>query len=156
MKSDIRQQALTKLKNLPLELKEAKNLKLQTKILNEVKPYSTISIFESFDWEVNTNPIVESLLKQGKQVVVPKVLTKTEMVMIDIESNEVIPKEKIEVIIVPCVAFYKKHRIGYGRGYYDRYLKDYKGQTILLAFKEQKTEFTPDSFDVPVNKIIAE
>ena len=58
--------------------------------------------------------------------------------------------------IVPGVGFDKdNYRIGFGGGYYDRYLKDYKGYTISLAFKDQIIDKVPiNEFDLPVNLVI--
>ena len=49
------------------------------------------------------------------------------------------------------------NRLGYGGGYYDRYLKDYHGSVIGLAFAFQKVEKIPvESFDLPIKTIIDE
>lgn len=154
MKRDIRSAGLKALKSIPLATRTKKSQEIVAQVLKELKPYKNISVFESFDWEVDTIPLIESLLKDGKNVYVPKVISQEEMIMIDIDTQDVANKDDIEVIIVPCVSFWNKCRIGYGRGYYDRYLKDFKGRTILIAFKEQERQFTPDQFDVPVQEMI--
>ena len=60
--------------------------------------------------------------------------------------------------MVPGIAFDKgNHRIGYGKGYYDNFLKNFKGKTIGLAFKMQILEIIPkDEWDVKLDKIIVE
>ncbi len=46
-----------------------------------------------------------------------------------------IPKKKINAIVVPGIAFDKRgYRIGYGKGFYDKFLKDFKGVKIGVAF----------------------
>lgn len=58
-------------------------------------------------------------------------------------------------VIVPMLAFDKNnYRLGYGGGYYDRYLKDYDGLKIGLAFDEQYGELCIESFDMPLDIII--
>ena len=65
---------------------------------------------------------------------------------------------KNPLVLVPGVAFSKScYRMGYGRGYYDRYFEKRRFDSILLgiAFKEQLTdELITDIYDVPMHKII--
>lgn len=73
-------------------------------------------------------------------------------------QSKIINKENIDLLIVPMVAFDSNHnRLGYGGGYYDRYLKNYAGKVIGLAFSFQQTEALPvESFDIPIKTIIDE
>jgi 5-formyltetrahydrofolate cyclo-ligase len=69
------------------------------------------------------------------------------------------PPENIDLVIVPGVAFDKKcYRIGYGAGYYDRFLpKCTNAITIALAFDIQIIDDVfPASWDIPVDCIITE
>ncbi len=69
-----------------------------------------------------------------------------------------IDKKDIDLVIVPGIVFDKQnHRIGYGKGYYDNFLKDFKGKTIGLAFKMQILEIIPkDEWDVRLDRVISE
>ena len=60
------------------------------------------------------------------------------------------------ICIVPGVAFDKNNnRIGYGKGYYDRFLQNYKGSKIGLAYNKCICdEIETDKFDVKLDKII--
>ena len=63
---------------------------------------------------------------------------------------------KPELIIVPALAVDKcRYRLGYGGGFYDRFLKDYKGKTVVCIPKELvfKTVY-PEKHDIKINKII--
>ncbi|MDK1021373.1 MAG: 5-formyltetrahydrofolate cyclo-ligase [Candidatus Hydrogenedentes bacterium] len=62
------------------------------------------------------------------------------------------------VVIVPCVAFAPSgHRLGHGKGYFDRFLADHRGTSIGLAFETQKTERLPsESHDVPLDIVVTE
>ncbi len=56
-------------------------------------------------------------------------------------NGELVEKEMIDLIIVPLLYFDKfNNRVGYGKGYYDRYLKDYKGITVGVAYDFQEVE----------------
>ena len=69
------------------------------------------------------------------------------------------PLNQIDLIIVPGIAFdLKKHRIGYGGGYYDRFLPECPQATWMgLAFEEQLIPDTlPQSWDVALHFIVTE
>lgn len=56
-------------------------------------------------------------------------------------NGELVKKEDIDIIIVPLLYFDKyNNRVGYGGGYYDRYLADYKGITIGVAYDFQEVD----------------
>lgn len=70
--------------------------------------------------------------------------------------HEVKPEE-IDVILVPVVAFQGIHRIGYGGGYYDRYLRSCHALKIGLAFDcQQAEEIELHQNDVPLDMIVTE
>lgn len=62
--------------------------------------------------------------------------------------------DSIEVILVPMVAFDGLDRLGYGGGYYDRYLKRTTALKIGIAFDEQETELDPAPWDVAMDMVI--
>lgn len=139
------------------------------------KKANCIALTIPFGTEINTYPIIERLLKDGKTVCSPicekesrkmtfyKINSLDELIEgcygiktpPEIEKN-IVKKNNIDLILVPGVGFDdNNYRIGFGGGYYDRYLKDYKGYTISLAFKEQIVEKVPtNEFDLPVNLVI--
>lgn len=63
----------------------------------------------------------------------------------------------LDVIIVPLVGFYKTNRMGYGKGYYDRYLKKTQAVKIGIAFDCQELDSMEiKKTDVPLDLIITE
>lgn len=74
------------------------------------------------------------------------------------EILKTVSKPELDLIFVPLLAFNSKnHRIGYGKGYYDAFLKNYpKAITIGLAFEAQKAEFIPEKHDIPLKYIVTE
>ncbi|WLR44282.1 5-formyltetrahydrofolate cyclo-ligase [Bacillus carboniphilus] len=66
-------------------------------------------------------------------------------------------RNEIDLLFVPGVCFDNNgYRIGYGGGFFDKFLKDYKNQTVALAYHFQIISYIPvERHDVPVNKIIS-
>ncbi|MCP1145229.1 5-formyltetrahydrofolate cyclo-ligase [Lysinibacillus endophyticus] len=155
------------------------SLVIREKLLKEpsIIEGNTIAITISNNREVDTIGIIESLWKADKNVVVPKCNSKNrtmqfykienfnqlEIVYMDLREpipdlTELVSAEQINCMIVPGIVFDKSgYRIGYGGGYYDRYLERFEGQLISLAFHFQVVESVPkDSHDIPVNVIITD
>lgn len=142
-----------------------------------VQEGKTIAITISNRPEVDTNILIENLWKLGKRVAVPKCNAKTKEMDFYVIQNfsqletvymhlqEPIPSkteyvrvDDIDLIIVPGVAFDKLgYRVGYGGGYYDRYLMNYTGSLLTLAFDEQVFSQVPsESHDIPVHRILTQ
>lgn len=136
---------------------------------------STIGITISSFPEVDTWSIIKQLWSMGKNVVVPKCspldksmifyqiqnfdqLERLYMHLLEpnpLKSKAITPQE-IDILVVPGIVYSEKgYRIGYGGGYYDRFLMNYKGDTLSLAFDIQVVKnIEYDVFDLPVDKII--
>lgn len=71
---------------------------------------------------------------------------------------KIIDKNKMDIIYTPCVGMSKDlYRIGYGKGFYDKYLKDYKGLKIATCYSFQIVdEKFNDEYDVRMDKIISD
>lgn len=139
------------------------------------KEANTIGITVSNYPELDTYQIIRKAWEQKKRVVVPKChpkekqmsfhelnqFTQLESVYygllepIEALTNKV-DKVEIDLLIVPGLAFTNEgYRLGFGGGYYDRFLPDYKGSTLSLAFPFQLKEKLPiEKHDIPVQKII--
>lgn len=62
----------------------------------------------------------------------------------------------LDVIVVPMVAFNGLQRMGYGKGYYDRYLKDTKALKVGVAFSMQEANFEKQDHDINMDIVITE
>jgi len=137
----------------------------------------TIGVTISRFPEVDTIALIESAWKSGKRVAVPKCIPDTremdfrvitsfddlETVYMDLKEPAVertisVDKCQIDLQIVPGVVFSDEgFRIGFGGGYYDRYLSKYDGNRVSLALDIQTSKEVPvEEHDIPVNKIITE
>lgn len=136
------------------------------------KEAKMVGFYVSLPGEVETILLIEQTLKT-KKVAVPKVegdmmnfyrisslsdLQEGSFHVFEPITPYITHPRKMDLIIVPLLAFnQKKYRVGYGKGFYDKYLKDYKGHTIGLAFSWQKTEENfEEEFDFPLDVVITE
>ena len=109
-----------------------------------------IGIYLSYKHEVDTWKLIEEF-KTQKEFYVPIVCGKP------IDKQE-INKEFLDLMIVPLVGYDANcYRLGYGGGYYDRYLKDFNAPTIGLAYSFQYIEhYQSEDFDIPLDDIITD
>ncbi|MBE1553750.1 5-formyltetrahydrofolate cyclo-ligase [Sporosarcina limicola] len=143
----------------------------------EFREANTIGITISRFPEVDTRLLIEAAWKAGKRIAVPKCNAVTrdmdfrvitsydslETVYMDllepiVDETEAINKDNISLQIVPGVVFSSAgFRIGFGGGYYDRYMADFKGGALSLAFECQTNYIVPvENHDIPVEKIFTE
>lgn len=174
-KKDIRRAVLQKRNELTKEeLEQKSNTICNTLIkMKEYKNASIIYCYMDFRNEVFTRKIMKDAWKAGKKIAVPKVM-QSEMNFYYIESVEDLelgyfgirePKTRKPangekgLIIVPGVAFGQKgYRIGYGKGFYDRYLNKHPIlRKIAVAFELQIVSEIPyDTHDITMDMIITE
>ncbi|MGL5868870.1 5-formyltetrahydrofolate cyclo-ligase [Clostridium chrysemydis] len=176
-KKNIRKSIIAKrdLKKEENSLKDSKIFKNLIS-LNSYKRAKKVFIYIGFGSEINTKSLIKIMLREGKEVFVPKVLEE-EMIALKITSlNNLIESkfkilepigeksdidgEEFDLIIMPGVAFDRSgNRIGYGKGYYDKYLKDIKSdiKKIALAYELQLIEeIETEEHDLKVDSIITE
>lgn len=141
------------------------------------KESNTISITISRMPEVDTYQIIRRAWEEKKKVVVPKcyptdktmkyrvlnAFNELESVFYGlyepiIDVTDEVEKEDIDLMIVPGQAFTTRgERLGFGGGYYDRYLEGYGGKKLSLAFQQQMVSSLPvESHDIRIDKIITE
>jgi 5-formyltetrahydrofolate cyclo-ligase len=176
-KRQIRKRMQAKLEQLTDEEKQAYDKQIAEKLyeLPQWKNARVIGITISKGKEVDTIPIIEQAWQEGKTVSVPKCDPATKTMVfrkivsfsqlesvyfglrepIETLTNEV-KKSDMNIIIVPGICFSKNgYRIGYGGGYYDRYLRHVSVPTISLAYSFQVVDSLPiEEHDVPVQMII--
>lgn len=124
--------------------------------------------------EVDVTSLIEAAWRDGRKVAVPKVMDKDLifyyiMSFNDLESGYfgiLEPKEGLEeascedaLLIIPGVAFDKKgHRIGYGGGFYDRYLEKHTKHFVMAPaydFQVQE-EIITEEHDIGVDMVVSE
>jgi len=176
-KKILRAEAKKRLESLSDQEKKAYSQKIAATLfdLPVWRNAKVIGITISRGDEVNTSPIIERAWCEGKQVCVPKCYSADKrMEFRELQSFEQLESvyfgllepiesltkkvspEEIELMIVPGVCFARNgYRIGYGGGYYDRYLQHFSRHTISLAYNVQMIETVPhEKHDIPVQMII--
>lgn len=141
--------------------------------LDVIKNYDVICPYVSYNQEVATWDLIKQLLHMKKRVAVPKVLgTEMEFYYIKQFSDlcpgaygilepvmEQILEEPKALVIMPGLAFdEKKNRIGYGGGFYDKYLEKHKDYfKVALAYEFQIFEtLEVEQFDIKPDIIVTD
>ena len=138
----------------------------------DFKNAKVVMSYMDFKNEVKTDKINNFIKEFGKILVLPKVIDKETMIVIEDKNQYIVSpfgnkepdgeeyKGNIDIIITPGVAFDKnKNRVGFGRGYYDRFFVKYPHSTkIAIAFKEQiiSEGIEADIYDKKVDILITE
>lgn len=173
MKSELRKQVLQDMKAIPREQKQAMDQTLTERFLKHpfYQEARVIATYLSFPHEFQTQELIDQALKDGKKVLIPKTypkgrmdfvvydaqqLVKTSFGLLEPQGNlEVVAASQIDLIHVPGLAFTTKgYRIGYGGGYYDRYLEHFTGHTLSTGYHYQVQDFIPEDHDIPVQEVL--
>lgn len=177
-KKVIRKQILYKRDCLTSEQKEAAEIKIFQNIisLKEFQEAQCILLYANKGSEVSTEMLLMESFERKKEVYFPRVLNETEMEFYRIRSRDDLRvgsyqiKEPITTVpysisrkafmILPMTAFdNKRNRLGYGKGYYDRYLSKTENiYTCGIAFECQRWEeiLPVDRYDYPLATIVTE
>ena len=173
MKAELRKQVLQEMKAIPRQQKQAMDQVLTEGLLQHpfYQETNTIATYLSFPHEFQTQGLIEQALKDGKKVLIPKTypkgrmdfvvynpqqLVKTSFGLLEPQGDlEVVDASQIDLIHVPGLAFTREgYRIGYGGGYYDRYLKHFTGHTLSTVYPCQIRDFIPENHDIPVQEVL--
>lgn len=176
-KKQLRKKIKEKIKSLPLEYCRLadETIARKTMELEEYQKAQVIFCYVGTDREINTFPILEDILKSGKRLGVPRCISYGEMEVYEIESLRDLetgaygimePKEhcrriapeEIDFAILPCLTCTMDgRRLGYGGGFYDRYLPKMSCQKAVLCRSALMEEEIPmDEYDVKIDVVITE
>ncbi len=135
----------------------------------------TVLLYYSINNEVDTHPLIDEILRSDKRLALPVCRENGEMIFRYVKSLDDLtegffsalePKETCEefkgakhaVCVIPAIAFDKRgYRIGYGKGYYDRYLTDPSIVKIGFVYDELRVDSLPKGrFDLSSDLVITE
>lgn len=175
-KADLRQQTIQALKQLTPAEREAgaQSLYEQLFALTEWQQATTIATTISTNLELPTAPIIAAAQRTGKTVAVPQTLparqmafhtltndthlAKTAFGLMEPADGQIISPAAFDLIVVPGLLYARSgERIGFGGGYYDRYLPRTTGTKVALAFPVQQVSvpnWQVDPFDVILDRVL--
>lgn len=174
-KRDIRKGVLKKRNELSEWEWDEKSHRIYEKVVNH--PFfleaDTVYCYVDYNREVGTRNIIETAWKMQKKVAVPKI-DENEMNFYYIHSflelhdgyrgilepkNAMKANDESMLVIMPGVAFDKeKNRLGYGKGFYDRFLQKHTNcHTLALGFEMQLIDSVPaGEYDIRPEVLITE
>ncbi|WP_306439838.1 5-formyltetrahydrofolate cyclo-ligase [Staphylococcus marylandisciuri] len=169
----IRQLTLDQMKSLDYETKLSTDQILANRLFNSNLYHDArnIGIVLSMPHEIDTKPIIQQMLNSSKRVFVPETNYETKKMDFKLLPNldglgtdekgipcvieDTLICNELDLLIVPGVAFNKEgYRIGYGGGFFDRFISQYKPKTISLVYDFQLKSFNHETHDQPVDSMI--
>ncbi len=177
-KALLRQQFLKARRAIEPEAQQTRDAKIQAHVLDlpEYQNCRMVYIYVSKAGEVDTRPIIENAWRSGKTVAVPRCGANGIMHFYCIDAwnalepgcfglsepavwcKPALKPEPEDLCIVPGLAFDRDgHRLGYGKGFYDRFLADFPGRTAGLCPAASMVSRLPrDATDRPAELVITE
>ena len=173
-KAALRKNLLERRDEISADLRDISSRKIHQN-LKQIDAYDTsqnIACYFPIGSEVNTQEVMLDILEKGKNLLLPRI-AKNDIVFHVITNIEKLEKgvfdimeprddykkaEKIDCILVPTIAISKSGiRLGYGKGYYDRFLSTTKAVKISLTYSKQIIKSIPnDTHDIKMDWIVTE
>ena len=173
-KSALRKHLLEKRDATSAELRNILSGKIHENI-RKISSYinsQNIACYFPIGSEVDTSDIMLNILEEGKNLLLPKIVDDNiefyivpNLEALEKGSFEIMePKdscrraEKIDCVLIPTIGVSKSGvRLGYGKGYYDRFLSSTDATKISLTYSKQIVKSVPnDSHDVKIDWIVTE
>lgn len=179
-KNEIREKYKTLRAAIPVETKEAMDDKICRSFISSAtyRFASVILMYAPKHDEVNVMPVAQQALADGKKVAFPRCIPETHEMFYhfieslgDLETGSygiseprsdlaVYDKTSPEpaVCIVPAIVYDTKgYRLGYGKGYYDRYLGTFAGSKVGMIYSSLVIDSLPRGrYDLSVDFIVTE
>ncbi len=179
LKTEIRNTYKEKRKNISLEEKKLMDSAICKKFLSlsSYRFADTVLLYSPLKYEIDTLAIANDALSKGKKVAFPRCIEDNQMVYHYISSLDDLspgmygirepnnnlptfaPSATDRVIcVLPAIVYDKSgYRLGYGKGYYDRFLSDFKGTKAGLIYSDYILENIPHGrFDLKSDFVITE
>ena len=176
-KQRIRQEIRMISKGLSPEYRQEASREITLKVLNlpSWKKAKTVMAFRSMPEEPDTQALLETALREGKTLLLPRCLDGQRMAALPVKDLEDLrpgrlgiqeppmPEEGMDLpepdlILVPCMAAAPNGiRLGHGAGYYDRFLAEHPAQTVCLCFRALlRSDLPAEETDIPVDFVISD
>ncbi len=179
IKTELRQKYRSLRQSMPPEIKEQKDIAIaaQVRRLWQYQRNNVLLIYVSTSIEVDTFRIIHQALEDGKRVAVPRCVPDTrnmEFYYIDstdelspgmfgvlepaVNSERLYKESEGGLCIVPAFSYdWRGYRLGYGKGYYDRFLSRFEGNMVGICYSDCVQRSLPHGrFDRPVELLVTE
>lgn len=179
IKTELRQKYRSLRQSMPQEIKNQKDeaIAKQVRRLWQYQRNNVLLIYVSTPIEVDTFRIIRQALEDGKRVAVPRCVPDTrnmEFYYIDstdelspgmfgvlepaVNSERLYKESDGGLCIVPAFSYdWRGYRLGYGKGYYDRFLSRFEGNMVGVCYSECVQRSLPHGrFDRPVELLVTE
>ena len=179
IKSELRQKYRSLRQAMPQEIKEQKDAAIaaQVRRLWQYQRNNVLLIYVSTSIEVDTFRIIHQAFADGKRVAVPRCVPDTRNMefyyidstdelspgMFGVLEPQPIPERLYKeseggLCIVPAFSYdWRGYRLGYGKGYYDRFLSRFEGNMVGICYSECVQRSLPHGrFDRPVELLVTE
>jgi len=179
IKSELRQKYRSLRQAMPQEIKAQKDAAIASQVrrLWQYQRNSVLLIYVSTSIEVDTFRIIRQAIEDGKRVAVPRCVPNTrDMEFYYIHSTDELKPGMFGVLepvpnpnrlykesdgglcIVPAFSYdWRGYRLGYGKGYYDRFLSRFEGNMVGICYSECVQRSLPHGrFDRPVELLVTE
>lgn len=179
IKSELRQKYRSLRQAMPQEIKAQKDAAIASQVrrLWQYQRNSVLLIYVSTSIEVDTFRIIRQAIDDGKRVAVPRCVPNTrDMEFYYIRSTDELEPGMFGVLepipnpdrlykesdgglcIVPAFSYdWRGYRLGYGKGYYDRFLSRFEGNMVGICYSECVQRSLPHGrFDRPVELLVTE
>ncbi|MCD8307751.1 MAG: 5-formyltetrahydrofolate cyclo-ligase [Clostridia bacterium] len=166
-KTELRKQLKAMRNALSAEERRGKAADIAEAFIRSYGRFSSFMAYSAIRSEVPTEGLIQALLDLGRQVFLPRV-----------EGEDIVPVPYGElsagafgilepagkaadtapdVCIVPLLGINREgYRIGYGKGFYDRYLRTHKCLAVGIGYACQIADFAQDPWDEPLDAFISE
>lgn len=177
MKLQLRNELRKQRAGIDPKLREIWDSQITTYLLDtgRFKQGVKVMVYLAVGWEINTWPLASELYKRGVEIYVPVVqkdpkglvptqyVTSEKLVSGDFgileppKGTPTLGPTELDIIIVPGLAFTAKgYRIGFGGGYYDRFLPTTKAITFGLCYTSFIRDLPVDPWDQAVDFLVTE
>jgi 5-formyltetrahydrofolate cyclo-ligase len=174
-KRSIRDDLLARRQHLAADTCLGRSLEAQQRFLltPEFAAATVVGLYSPVRNEVFTEELFTVARRSGKMVAYPRVrgvllefvrvMERQELVpgafgILEPGGTQVVPLAALDLVVVPGVAFdLTGHRLGYGKGYYDRFLHERRGQLVGLCFDFQLVGTLPaEAHDVRMDMVVTD
>ncbi|MFC4653000.1 5-formyltetrahydrofolate cyclo-ligase [Lactococcus nasutitermitis] len=171
-KAEIRQNVINLLKNFDIDEKKRQTGEILTDLTQSKiwQKSHKIALYMPMTMEFDLRKLFDSSVKNDKmkkkEILIPKTLSNHQMIFVKYDSADLersdfgmlepknCQEEIPDLIVVPGLAWNEVgFRIGFGGGYYDRYLSHFSGATVSVAYDFQRIDFVNEAHDKAVQQV---